>query len=73
LRELRDLGFSLTSERAADDDQYVLHSATPDLDYAARFLAAHNIQSDRTLSDAERSRLLRVLAESIAAQRSDVK
>jgi hypothetical protein len=61
LRELRDLGFDLTSTRVADDDHYVLRSPAPDLDYAARFVTAHNIRNDRQLPEHERSRLVAIL------------
>jgi hypothetical protein len=53
LRELRDLGLHLTSTRVADDDQYILHSAAPDLDRAARVVAEHNVRNDRNLADTE--------------------
>jgi hypothetical protein len=58
LRELRDLGFDLTSTRAADDDQYVLRSTTPDLDFAAGSGVARNIRNDRKLPAEERYSLL---------------
>lgn len=64
LRELRDLGFDLTSARIADDDQYILTSANPDLDRAADFVAEHNIRNDRTLKDHERRALLAELEAS---------
>jgi hypothetical protein len=63
LRELRDLGFNLTSARVADDDQYVLGSVMPDLDFAARFVADHNIRADRKLSAAQRKTVLDDLAD----------
>jgi hypothetical protein len=61
LRELRDLGLTLSSNKVADDDQYVLGSGPPDLDYAARFQAEHNIRSDRGLSGAKKESLLALL------------
>jgi hypothetical protein len=62
LRELRDLGFDITSARVADDDQYILRSAVPDLDFAAAFTAAHNLRNDRSLSEHDRNEYLGIVA-----------
>ena len=61
LRELRDLGFEIAATRVADDDQYVLGSASPNLDDAAAFVATHNVRNDRSLSEQERSEYLAIV------------
>jgi hypothetical protein len=58
VRDLRDLGFAVEWKKVADDDQYELRSVQPDLDKAARLHVKRNINSDRTLSAQEKTKLL---------------
>jgi hypothetical protein len=46
----------------ADDDQYVLRSDSPDVDFAARFQVEHNIRNDHSLSSPKKQDLLAVIA-----------
>lgn len=63
LRELRDLGLALDSLHRADDDHYILRSAEPDVNTAAKLQANRNITGDRALDDARRAQLLRALED----------
>jgi len=58
VRELRDLGFPVTWKRVAGEDQYVLETADPDLDQAARSQLALNIRADKHLSKDARGSFL---------------
>lgn len=70
LRELRNMGLDLTSERVFNDDQYVLRGLDVDLGRAAAAQIVRNIRDDRSLSKVERSKLIeRVLRHPLIAER----
>jgi hypothetical protein len=58
LRDLRDLGFQLDWKKMADEDQYILKSAEPDLNAAALLQLMKNIRDDKKLAKHEKEPLL---------------
>jgi hypothetical protein len=62
VRELRDLGFTITAKRIAGENQYVLAGLTPDIGAAALTLMRKNILDDGAVSNREKEQLLEKLA-----------
>jgi hypothetical protein len=60
VRDLRDLGFQVEWKKVADEDQYILNSAEPDLDSAAVLQLRKNIRDDKKLSKQDKDRLLAI-------------
>jgi hypothetical protein len=65
IRELRDLGFVVTWQRAGGDTQYVLRSKEPDVEAAAYLQLERNIKASRTLPGPMRRNLLTICAVNV--------
>lgn len=60
-RDLRDLGLDVVATDSGGAATYVLTASSPRLDVGARAVAARNIASDKTLSEAQRANLNEML------------
>ena len=64
VRELRDLGYQIRAERAAGEQQYILVTDQPNLEYAALAQLRLNVKDSRTLGAAQKKDLLTMLEDS---------